>query len=237
MARNMKLVTGICACCGKKQDIQVVEYQEVADNKMHLMEYNDFKYVNCNVCNNCGYAAANITKLIGSSTKVAVKNEAYHYILDNGFMAGFEDLDYQEYLETNVAQLDAMSMLYEIEGKTNLTYARLTSRIADIKSALRGEYSETMYGLDEDDEDYKVYQALIKTLTDQINEANAKCYKTLKTLKIQYPYEVLFVAECLTKVNKYKKARELIADLEKHFELDKELKAYVENFLTEVEVI
>ncbi|MBQ7307900.1 MAG: hypothetical protein IJW82_05150, partial [Clostridia bacterium] len=147
MARNMKIITSTCACCKNKQTIEIAQYDNVSDQTLKMMEYNDFRFVPCNICENCGYVNTDISKLIGQNSKAITESEPYKFVLDNGFMDGFKKLSYQEYLDTNVAQLDAMAMLYESEGETNsLTYARLNDRIANIKAALRGEYSETMYG-------------------------------------------------------------------------------------------
>ena len=238
MARNMKIITSTCACCKNKQTIEVAEYDNNSDNLLTMMEYNDFKFVPCNVCENCGYANIDISKLIGENSKAIVDSEPYKFVLDNGFIDGYKDLSYQEYLDTNVAQLDAMAMLYESEGEIqNLTYARLNDRIANIKASLRGEYSETMYGLDDDDEEFLIYQNLIKKLTQQINDANKKCYETLISINISYPYEIIFAAECLTKQKKYDMARKLISNLKKSFSFGRALNSYIENFLTEVEVL
>ena len=237
MARSMKVVTVKCACCGNKQTIEKVEYTPSQDSELHLMEYMDFKYIPCNVCTNCGYVSKNIDLLLGAKTRQIVASEVYKRIHDYGFIEGYKDLGYNEYLETNIGDLDAMELLYEAEGKSNLTFARLNSRIAEIKTSLRGEYTENMYQLDDDDPEFKLYSKLISNLTEQIDDATKKCYETLIKLDLKGPYEILFAAEVLTRVNAYAKARKLVSNLKKNYTFDGELNRYVNNFLTEVEVI
>ncbi|MBQ7307506.1 MAG: hypothetical protein IJW82_03165 [Clostridia bacterium] len=72
-------------------------------------------------------------------------------------------------------------------------------------------------------------------MTKQIKYADEECLKALKNVKLEYPYEVIFVAECLSKFDKYDKARDLIAGVEANFELNEELREYIDEFLTEVE--
>lgn len=238
MARNMKLVTGKCACCGAKVTMNVAEYTEEDDKMLNIMEYFDYKFVSINYCENCGYTNSNLTKLVGENTRKIVASEEYQNAVDDGYIDGYEDLPYQEYEDMAVGEYDAMAMIYKKEGKTNtITYAKLQNRIAELKSVLRGQYYENLCDSYDDDEERTAYQELVNVLTSQINEANNECYQALKSVKLMYPYEVIFVAECLAKLEKFKKARELIEGVEANFNIDEELKEYIDEFLTEVEKI
>jgi hypothetical protein len=237
MARNMKLITGVCACCGAKQTINVAEYTKENNRELSLTEYFDFKFVNTNFCENCGYVNDNITKLIGPHTKSVVASDKYQIAVDDGYMDGYEDVPYQEYEDMAIGEFDALAMLYKAEKNTGLMYAKIQNRIAELKSVLRGEYYETMCDNYDDEEDREKYDAVVQHLTKQIEEADNECIKALKSVKLEYPYEVIFVAECLTRLYKYDKARELIAGVEANFTFDDELNDYIEEFLTEVERI
>lgn len=236
MSRDMKLMTGKCACCGKQQTINMAFYSKSDRQDLNLTEYYDFKFVNVNFCENCGYVNNDLTKLIGEHTKSVVASERYQIAVDDGYMDGYEDLPYQEYEDMAIGEFDGLAMLYKAEKSTGLEYALIQHRIAELKSVLRGEYYET-YCDKYDDEEREDYEALIDELSRQISEADNECMKALKNVKLKYPYEVIFVAECLTRVEKYDKARELIAGVEANFTFDEELKDYIEEFLTEVEKI
>lgn len=237
MARNMKLLTGKCACCGKQLSYDSVEYNEVSDKVLNLSEYFDFKFVNINFCENCGYVAPDPTKLIGPNTKSVVATEKYQIAVDDGYMDGYEDVPYQEYEELEIGLYDALAMLYKAENKCGLCYAKIQNRISELKSVLRGQYFENQCDNYDDEERREEYDKLIAHLTKQIDDANSESLKALKSVKLEYPYEVIFVAECLTRIDKFDKARELIAGVEANFTFDDELKEYIEEFLTEVEKI
>lgn len=237
MARNMKLITGKCACCGEKQTINVAEYTENNDKTLNLTEYYDFKFVNVNLCDNCGYVNDDLTKLIGPNTRNIVATEKYQIAVDDGYIDGYEDLPYSEYEEMAIGEYDGLAMLYKAENKCGLTYAKIQNRIAELKSVLRGQYYENMCDSYDDDEERTQYEEVIEHLSKQIKHADEECIKALKSVKLEYPYEVIFVAECLTRLEKFDKARDLIAGVEANFDLDEELREYVDEFLTEVEKI
>ena len=238
MARNMKLITGKCACCGQQQTINVAEYNESRERVLNLTEFFDFKYVNINLCDNCGYVNGDVSKLLGPNTKNVVATEKYQIAVDDGFMDGFEDFyesDYDETAEMQIGMYDALAMLYKAENKCGLTYAKIQNRISELKSVARGTYYENMCDNYDDEEERMEYKRLIEHLTKQIKYADEECLKALKNVKLEYPYEVIFVAECLSKFDKYDKARDLIAGVEANFELNEELREYIDEFLTEVE--
>lgn len=236
MARNMKLITSNCACCGKKQTINVAEYTENNDKTLNLTEYFDFKFVNINFCENCGYVNGDLSKLVGPNTKSVVATEKYQIAVDDGFMDDFEDLPYEDYYEEmEIGLFDALAMLYKAENKCGLTYAKIQNRISDLKSVLRGKYYETMCDNYDNVEERQEYERGIDYLTKLIKHADDECIKALKNVKLEYPYEVIFVAECLTRLDKYDKARDLIAGVKANFSFNEELDEYIEEFLTEVE--
>jgi len=237
MARSMKLMTGRCACCGKQLTYESATYEESKDKDLTLTEYFDFKFVNVNFCENCGYVALDPTKLLGGTTKEIVASEKYQIAVDDGYMDGYEDVPYQEYEDMEVGLFDGLAMLYKAENKCGLTYALIQNRISELKSALRGQYFENQCDSYDDEERMEVYDKLIAHLSKQIENADNEALKALKTVKLEYPYDVIFVAECLTRVEKYDKARDLIAGVEANFTFNDELKEYVEEFLTEVEKI
>ena len=227
----------ICACCGEKQTINVAEYTENNDKTLNLTEYYDFKFVNVNLCDNCGYVNDDLTKLIGPNTRNIVATEKYQIAVDDGYIDGYEDLPYSEYEEMAIGEYDGLAMLYKAENKCGLTYAKIQNRIAELKSVLRGQYYENMCDSYDDDEERTQYEEVIEHLSKQIKHADEECIKALKSVKLEYPYEVIFVAECLTRLEKFDKARDLIAGVEANFDLDEELREYVDEFLTEVEKI
>lgn len=237
MARNMKLITGKCACCGEKQTINVAEYTENNDKTLNLTEYYDFKFVNVNLCDNCGYVNDDLTKLVGPNTRNVVATEKYQTAVDDGYIDGYEDLPYSEYEEMAIGEYDGLAMLYKAENKCGLTYAKIQNRIAELKSVLRGQYYENMCDSYDDDEERTQYEEVIEHLSKQIKHADEECIKALKSVKLEYPYEVIFVAECLTRLEKFDKARDLIEGVKANFAFDEELKEYVDEFLTEVEKI
>lgn len=236
MARNMILSTGKCACCGKQIDYDSVEYK-FEGHDLTLTDYFDFKFIPVNLCENCGYVALDPTKLIGPNTKNVVATEKYQIAVDDGYIDGFEDVPFQEYEDYGIGMYDALAMLYKAENKTGITYAKIQNRIAELKSVLRGQYYENMCDVYDDEEERKVYDKLIDHLTKQIVSADNEAIKALKSVKLEYPFEVIMVAECLTRIDKYEQARELIAGVEANFTFDEELKDYIDEFLTEVERI
>lgn len=233
MAVNMVLGQGVCACCGKKQTLDINQTKIDEGKVLDILNYFDLKFIRPNICENCGYVAEDLTKLIGTKTKAIVKSKEYQASLDNGFMQGFEDVPYQEYEDYYVGCYDAMSLLYRLENIENFTYAKVLNQIATLKKTLCGVYFENK--IDKDSEKWNpIYENLINHLSNQSKNAFEECIRVLKNINLDSPYKVIFAAEILSSVYKYKQARELIESL-KDYTIDEDLQEYIDEFLTEVE--
>lgn len=232
----MKLIDGACGCCGKQQKFEIADFKISESNLLRLQDYYDFKYVGYNICERCGYVSTHITDEVRENIKNLVSSDGYKRVLNDGFMEGFKDLDFQDYEKFQCGELDALALLFEKTGKYNFEYAKVVSRIYEVKKSIRGVYIENM--ADMDDEDYdEVCDKLIKRLSEEISNSAMKCMQILSEIEINHPFEAIFVAECCTRVNKYNFAKELIDQVKYNFELDPELQRYVEEFMTKVERI
>lgn len=232
---NMKFITAPCACCGKVQTFDI-DTDPVSEKttKFSLQNYLDFKNVRLNICEHCGYVAPDISKLIGPATKTIVGTDNYETVLDDGFMKGYEKLPYEDYVEYDVGAYEAYSMLCRAD-KNYFELAKSTARTSDLKEMLAGIYFENKIEREEDDN--PLYDKLCNRLSKQSKAENEECLTAMKEVVLDHPFELIFVAERLTKILNYEKAQKLIDRVKEQVTLDKDLDRYVENFMTEVEVI
>ena len=236
MPLNMKLDEYVCPCCGSKQKVEIAKYQMSKSESLELQEYFDFKFVNVNVCENCGYASSKTTDSVSSKVKKLIASKSYKSVLNCDYLENFKDLPFDEYEQFKNSDADALSLIWETEGKLGLEYAKLQSWIYEMKTAMRKTCYENV--ADIGDEKFKEkYWDLIHILSEQMHASREKCLKALSQVEISNPYEAIFTAECLTRNNDYDLAKKLIEQVKSSFELEEDLKKYIEQFLIKVEII
>lgn len=234
MSRKMLLVKGQCACCGNEQIIEICDYSPSVEKKLTLSEYFDYIFIGVNVCSSCGYVNDNISELVGKKTKEIVGSEKYKKTLDDGYMDGYKDLPFDEYKKYQGGVLGAFSMLYEAEKINNFKFAKIQNRLYNTICSVRGACFEDRCDSTDGKYDEK-YDELIKKLTGEINVINEKCLSALPEPDASNPYEIIFVAECFTRADKYDFARSLIEKVREKYDFDEELEQYIEENLSEIE--
>lgn len=234
MSRKMLLTKGKCACCGNEQIVEICDYTPSVEKVLTLSEYFDYIFIGVNVCSVCGYVNDNISELVGKKTKKIVDSEEYRKTLDDGYMNGYKDLPFDEYKKYQGGIFDAFSMIYEAEKINDFKFAKIQNRLYNIKSSVRGACFEDR--CDSTDETYnEKYDELIKKLTSEINVINEKCLSALHEPDVNNPYEIIFVAECFTRAEKYDFAKTLIKKVREKYDFDEELEIYIEENLSEIE--
>lgn len=236
MSLNMKLDEFVCPCCGRKQKVEIGKYQMSQLEFLDLQEYFDFKFVNLIVCDNCGYASTNTTDSVSSEIKKLITSKSYKTVLNCNYLEKFKDLPFDEYEQFKNGDAEALSLIWEKEGKLGIEYAKLQSWIYEMKTAMRKICYENV--ADIGDEKFKdSYWQLIHILSEQMHTHMEKCMKALSQVEIKNPYEAIFTAECLTRCNDFNLAKNMIEKVKSSFELDEDLNKYIEQFLTKVEII
>ena len=222
-----------CAVCGQRLNINIDD--EPFTEALNMENYDKFRRINLNRCSNCGYCAENVAVPVNERVKTLVNSNSYKACLDNAYMGKYKDLPYEEYLELNINELEAYSMVCK-EMNNNLMTARVLGRLADLKRMLANTYLESKYTHD-DEELYDSYDELIESLNNQADVTNEQCLNFLRGEKIDNPFCKIFLAERLCFSYHYDVARQLMDRVRKKHNMSKDLLNYIENFLTEVEEI
>lgn len=227
----MVLKNGNCAICGNKMTISFDD--EPFTEELNYTNYNKFKMVSVVKCPKCGYCSENLFDEVPNSIKDIVDSDSYKNLLDYNFMEDEKELPDQEYLELNINELEAYSVICK-ELNNNIMSARVLGRIADLKYMLANTYLETKYMKDDDDLNAD-YDKIIESLFNQAQINNEECLNFLRGIKISDPFSKIFIAERLSFGYHYEQAKQIIGKLRQKAVFSKDLADYVENFLTEVE--
>ena len=238
MLRNKGLVKGICACCGDMQIFELCEfYDENADNnKLTFAEYLDYKSANMGFCSKCGYINDNITKLIGKHTIDVVNSKEYKKIQDDYFIEEYKDLYGAYYRKFDCGDYESFAMLYEADDKVDFLYIKILAAIFEIKSSIRAEYFEDRCDM-ENEKDEARYDALISSLTRQMEYSNKKAIVALKELQPESRYSNILVAEILSRDGRVDLAREIINNYNERYQIDEELQEFFKEITSEIETI
>ena len=181
MPLNMKLDEFVCPCCGYKHKVEIGKYQMSKSNTLDLQEYFDFKFVNVNVCDKCGYASIKTTDSVSSEIKNLVNSKSYKSVLNCDYLEKFKDLPFDEYEQFKNGDADALSLIFEAEGKLGIEYAKLQCWIYEMKSSMRNICYENVADIGE--EKYKdSYWELIHILSEQMKTCMDKCLKSLSNI-------------------------------------------------------
>lgn len=227
----MVLKNAFCAVCGQKQAVSFDN--DPFTEQIDLNNYEKFRRINLTRCQNCGYCSENIFNDVSNNVKDIVASKTYQNLLDYDFMGNFKELPDKEYLELNINELEAYSLVCK-ELNNNLMAARVLGRIADLKYMLANTYIETKYMKDDDDLNDD-YDEIVESLFNQAQVNNEECLNFLRGIKISDPLCKIFVAERLSFGYFYEQARSIIDKLSRKVTVSKDLSKYIENFLTEVE--
>ena len=237
MPREMKLVRGNCACCDKSQIFEINEYNPIFfEKQLTLSQYLDYIYINVNVCPDCGYVNDNLADDIGEKSRDYVDSNSYQKILNNGFMNEFKDISPEHYRLLRGGIFDALVKLYDINNIEDFKYVKILNTVYNIKSSIRSKYFED-YSDSSDDSLSEEYDDLIKKLTKELQKIAETSVKILMNFTVNNPYDAIFSAQWLARIEKFKAAKQLIREVQIQYEFDNELTSFIQEFLSEIEKV